>query len=95
MRIDDFADPVREELSAPANGAPGFSGPKALFIDGADRIYVADSGNNRIVRFDDMTGANWTTLGTLGNGANRFRDPSGIFVDQQGPSTSRTRAITA
>lgn len=25
-------------------------------------IFVADAGNNRIVRIDDMTGAGWTTL---------------------------------
>ena len=24
------------------------------------QIYVTDSGNNRIVRMDDMTGKNWT-----------------------------------
>ncbi len=41
-------------------------------------IFVADDGNNRVVRIDDMTGAGWITLGgpaagpgTNGNFANR------------------------
>jgi ribosomal protein S11 len=45
------------------------------------QIYVTDSGNNRIVRMDDMTGTNWTTFGTGGSGDGRFNHPSGIFVD--------------
>jgi hypothetical protein len=27
-------------------------------------IYVADNGNSRIVRMNDMTGAGWTTFGS-------------------------------
>src|SRR5256885_8888290 len=31
-------------------------------FDASGRIYVADSGNGRLVRMDDMNGTNWTTL---------------------------------
>jgi len=47
-------------------------------------VYVADTGNNRIVRMDDMTGANWTTLGKTGTGTNQFQSPYDIFVDAAG-----------
>jgi hypothetical protein len=51
-----------------------------VFVDTAGRILVADSGNARIVRMDDMTGAGWTALGTFGSGANQFLIPNGVFV---------------
>ena len=53
-------------------------------MDRTGRIYVADSGNSRIVRVDDITGVGWTTLGTYGTGVNQFSHPHGIFVDGAG-----------
>ncbi len=47
-------------------------------------IFVADAGNNRIVRIDDMTGAGWTTLGGQGNGNKQLTLPNGIVVDAAG-----------
>jgi hypothetical protein len=47
---------------------------------GAGQIFIADTGNNRIVRINDMTGAGWTTFGSLGSGTNQFNRPSDIFV---------------
>ncbi len=51
-----------------------------IFVDTAGRILVADSGNTRIVRMDDMTGTGWTALGSSGSGANQFVIPNGVFV---------------
>src|SRR5262249_31405727 len=54
-----------------------------------ERIYIADWGNHRLVRMDDMRGTNWTTLGPAGDGAFRFPvggsvDPSGrVYVTEQ------------
>src|SRR5215471_3696206 len=47
-------------------------------------IYVTDFNNNRIVRMDDMTGAGWVALGSLGPGANQLHEPTGIAVDPSG-----------
>ncbi len=47
-------------------------------------IFVADTGNNRIVRIDDMTGAGWTTFGTRGSGINQFSDPRVLFCGYSG-----------
>jgi len=43
-------------------------------------IYIADGGNNRIIRMDDMTGAGWETFGSEGNGVGEFIKPSGIAI---------------
>ena len=46
-------------------GLDQFDAPIGIAVDIAGRIYVADSNNRRIVRINDMTGAGWTTLGSL------------------------------
>jgi hypothetical protein len=57
-------------------------GPHGIFADGDGRIHATD--NTRIVRINDMSGAGWTTLGTVGNGTNQFDLPDSIFVDAAG-----------
>ncbi len=52
-------------------------GPVGIALDADDRIYVADTDNRRIVRFDDMSGTNWTELATFGR-------PEGIVVSALG-----------
>jgi hypothetical protein len=49
-------------------------------VDGAGQIYVADQGNSRLVRFDDMTGDGWVTFGSYGRGTNQFVGPNGVFI---------------
>ena len=59
--------------SAPAETAPP-----------AGHIYVADRGNSRIVRMNDMSGAGWTVFGISGSGFKQFNFPRGLFVDTAG-----------
>jgi DNA-binding beta-propeller fold protein YncE len=67
----------------PGTGVNQFYYPAGVFVDGASRIYVADSLNNRLVRFNDMAGTAWTTLGSQGSGDIQFNEPTGIFVDEE------------
>jgi len=56
-------------------------------FDASGRIYVADSGNGRLVRMDDMNGTNWTTLtqSPVINGyIYSLRSPIGVAVDPAG-----------
>ncbi len=48
------------------------------------RIFIADRGNDRIVRLDDLTGVGRVTLGTRGSGKNQFYSPSSALVDTRG-----------
>ena len=59
---------------------------KALDIDSQDRIYVSDTCNYRIVRFDDMTGKNWVSFGgKRGSGVGEFGEAlNGIAVGPDG-----------
>jgi ribosomal protein S11 len=67
--------------TAAGSGERQFNHPTAIAtVDG--QFYITDTGNNRIVRIDDITGKNWTTLGTAGSGANQFNQPHGISLVQ-------------
>jgi ribosomal protein S11 len=58
-----------------------FNGLIGIALDSLGRIYVADSGNNRIVRIEDMTGAGWTSFGSPGSGVGQFNLAAGIALD--------------
>src|SRR5256886_13210323 len=49
-----------------------FNNPSGISIDPAGKIYVMDTGNNQLVRMDDMNGTNWTTLSGIGSGDGQF-----------------------
>lgn len=54
----------------------------AISADGT-RIYVADTGNNRI-QWSTDSGANWQTFASLGTGSNQVRAPQGLALDSDG-----------
>jgi hypothetical protein len=67
VRMDDMNGTNWTALtqSPPVNGvSSSFSSPVAVAVDLAGRIYVADNQYYApaVVRVDDMTGANWTSL---------------------------------
>ena len=83
VRIDDMAGTNWTAVgSFGTEPTPGkLYAPCGVCVDRVGRIYVSESSsNNRIVRMDDMSGANWTVFGTGGNGAGEFAAPMGIFV---------------
>lgn len=59
-------------------------GPHHVAVDGANRLYVGDSGNNRVQIFDS-SGAYLTTIGGRSGGASgRFRGPFGVAIGPDG-----------
>lgn len=64
-------------------------------VDTSGRIYVADSGNSRIIRSDDMSGTNWTSFGTAGSGTNQLIGAQELPSTPPERSTSPTQAISA
>jgi hypothetical protein len=91
VRMNDITGAGWTTLGTQGSGVMQFNLPTGFHvawdhpsIPPKRRIFVADSQNHRIVRFDDMSGAGWTTLGTQGNGVKQFNEPLGIHVDQKG-----------
>jgi len=60
-----------------------FSSPWGIAVDNAGNVYVADSANNRVQKFDSSN-AFVTKWGALGNGNGQFYNPHGIAVDNIG-----------
>ena len=80
---DKLATPLAYQVSDVVTylGAEGGSlkEPQDIFVDNQDNIYIADSGNNRIVKLDanHQFVAEFTDEGRLNN-------PQGVFVDEYG-----------
>lgn len=49
-------------------------------VDAAGRVYVPDTGNNRIQIYDASTGAFVTTWGSSGSGPSQFNCPWGVAI---------------
>ena len=59
------------------------SSPRCLAVDGAGNLYVADSGNGRIVKFDPA-GSEVLSFGKKGTAPGEFQSVVGVAVDPQG-----------
>lgn len=66
-------------------GRPNFFGPRSIAVAGVgdlQRVYVADTGNNRVVVLDAMLKP-LMTWGQAGGRAGEFDEPVGIVVDAE------------
>ncbi len=60
-----------------------FNYPSGIAVDGNRNVYVADTNNNRIQKFDS-NGNFITTWGSYGSADGHFAAPTGIAVDSSG-----------
>ena len=59
------------------------TGPRGVATDASDNVYVVDSGNNRIQKFDP-DGTFITKWGSPGSGDGQFNQPVGVATDSFG-----------
>lgn len=84
---DDFGEGRRAtdtngDAQANAANPLGFYGPRDVLVVG-DRVYIADTGNKRIV-VTDTKGDYIEQWGTWGSNPGQFYEPIGLGVDAQG-----------
>ncbi|HNC45413.1 MAG TPA: SMP-30/gluconolactonase/LRE family protein, partial [Acidobacteriota bacterium] len=66
------------------SGNGQFRRPEAVTANAdGSRIYVADTGNNRI-QYTTDSGGTWQNFATLGSGLNQVRAPQGLTLDRDG-----------
>lgn len=76
--------PAAGHASSPlAQEAGQLRSPWGITVDGASDVYVTDTGNHRIEKFD-REGNFITQWGGFGNGDGQFNFPYGIAVDAKG-----------
>jgi sugar lactone lactonase YvrE len=64
------------------NGEMIFNWPAGIDVDSSGNVYIADSGNNCIKKFDrDLTYSSLSSWGTRGSGNGQFITPYGVSVD--------------
>ncbi len=67
--------------STPLGGSFKFSSPLGIALDGADNVYVADSGPSVSVIYEIPAAGGYATVKSLGSG---FSSPMGVAVDGSG-----------
>jgi hypothetical protein len=93
VRYDDFAGSNYASFGTSGSGINQFSNPMGIY-GGADYLYVADTGNNRIVRIDKAAfdGTGWTAYGTKGfAGEGRLASPCklvGMTIEEELPEVT-------
>ncbi len=63
-----------------------FTDPRGLAVDAAGNVYVADSQNHRVQKFD-ASGNFLTQWGIEGNGAGQFKEPWGVATHTEDGET--------
>jgi DNA-binding beta-propeller fold protein YncE len=67
------------EWGQSGSGAGQFNSPSGIAVDSAGNVYVADTANHRIQKFDDQ-GTFLLKWGSAGSGAGQFNSPQGVAV---------------
>jgi DNA-binding beta-propeller fold protein YncE len=75
--------PVTAFEGGQGNGKGQFDSPRAIAIDSAGNIFVADTNNGRIEKFSP-SGIFIASIGTKGSGHGQLGEPNGIAVDRAG-----------
>lgn len=82
QQVQKFAVDTKGEAAGNANSPLGFYGPRNLLVVN-DRVYIADTGNARVV-VTDLDGNFVTQWGTKGEATGQLREPIGLGGDKQG-----------
>ncbi|WP_308634604.1 YIP1 family protein [Paenibacillus silvisoli] len=80
-------DPYRADRAVYGEdlGIEPMSGPQDLYVSGAGRVYIADTGNNRIIVLNQKLQVERVIAGFEDGGkSDAFKQPEGVFADANG-----------
>src|SRR6185312_3924852 len=73
----------QSQFGTAGSGNGQFSAPLGIAMDSSNNIYVVDSGNNRVEKFNSA-GVYQSQFGSSGSGNGQFSAPRGITIDSSG-----------
>jgi DNA-binding beta-propeller fold protein YncE len=73
----------KAEFGKVEGGNPNLFGPRAIAVDGQGRVWLSDTGNGRLLIYDNA-GKFIKELGHKGNKELEFNEPFGVAFDAQG-----------
>jgi sugar lactone lactonase YvrE len=79
----EFTTLSTEVFGSGGTGAGQFESPKGIALDSSGNVWVADTGNNRIQKFNSK-GEFLLKFGSAGTGSGQFNQPSGVAIDGEG-----------
>ena len=74
------ATPPSYDFTIGVSAVPGLQNPQAVAVDPSGNVFVADTGNQRIVKFS-RTGSFLLDWGGTGDAPGKFSNPSSIAID--------------
>ena len=83
QKFDSTRNVFFTKWGSPGTGDGQFSGATGIALDSSGNLYVADTNNSRIQKFDN-TGTFLTKWGSYGSGNGQFYSATGIAVDGSG-----------
>src|SRR5207248_9190531 len=72
-----------KQYGEPGTGSGQMKQPSGIAVDGDGNMYVADTGNARVEKFDS-TGKLVASWGGLGDGDTQFQEPVATLIDRDG-----------
>lgn len=72
-----------DEYAAASSADGSFNAPYGLAVDASDNLFVVDSGNNRVQKFNSA-GVYQSKFGTAGTSNGQFATPRGIAINGSG-----------
>jgi DNA-binding beta-propeller fold protein YncE len=78
-----YSPTFNSSFGSAGSGDGQFSFPSGIAADGQGNVWVVDTANNRVQKFDS-TGKYLAKFGSNGSGDGQFKNPGGIAVDSQG-----------
>ncbi|MBC7235723.1 MAG: TIGR03663 family protein, partial [Chloroflexi bacterium] len=71
------------EVSGPMGSGNSLYGPRDIVFDRQGNLYVSDTGNKRVVKYDQR-GNMLTAAGGAGDAEGQMQEPVGLAIDDQG-----------
>jgi predicted membrane-bound mannosyltransferase/DNA-binding beta-propeller fold protein YncE len=84
--VTSWGQPGTFGFEAPMDPVDAFWGPRAVTIDNAGRVYVADTGNKRVrvYQLQDGVATHVMDIGSGGSGDGQLDEPSGLVLHPDG-----------